>query len=207
MGMYTGLPLIFVEVTMKRFHTLLAAGIVAALAGVPALSFAQLWNQKPAVMPVVVQVNAQGKVTDINPALQLRPWMRQMLIKQIDAWIVNPLTVKGHPVDSRFIIEVAMRTNPAADGKYDVSFVYVKSLPLAYGGPQHWNVINGGLQFALVPDVLQQPGMYNRISGTPYDTSSPYAGYTSSAAPAMAGAAFASGHPAAPAGGAAHGKP
>ncbi|MGH8147287.1 MAG: hypothetical protein ACREPY_13245 [Rhodanobacteraceae bacterium] len=193
---------------MKPLRTLLATGIVVALAVIPAVSSAQLWGQKPQVLPVVVHVDAQGKVTDINPAMQLRPWLRKLLIKQIDAWIVKPLTVKGHPVASRFIIEVAMHTKPTSDGKYDASFVYVKSLPLAYGGPQHWNVINGGLQFALVPNVLQQPGIYNRISGTPYEPSSPYSGYAASAAPAIAGAAAGRRNSGAPAaGGAPHGKP
>ncbi|MGH8234148.1 MAG: hypothetical protein ACREPU_08120 [Rhodanobacteraceae bacterium] len=176
------------------------------MAAAPTLSFAQLWSQRPQVLPIVVEVNNQGRVTDINPAIQLRPWLRKMLIKQIDAWIVKPLTVKGHPVDSRFILEVAMRTQPASDGKYDASFVYVKSLPLAYNGPQHWNVINGGLQFALVPNVLQQSGGYSRYSfeGTPYGPSAGYSGYSSSAARAMAGAAAARGNSGASAGGGSH---
>lgn len=190
---------------MKPFRTLLATSIVVALSAIPAVSSAQLWGQKPEVMPVVVQVNDQGKVTDINPALQLRPWLRKLLIRQIDAWIVKPLTVKGHPVASRFIIEVAMHTKPTSDGKYDTNFVYVKSLPVAYHGPQHWNVIDGGLQFALVPNALQQPGMYNRFSGI--GPSSPYSGFVSSAAPAVAGAAAARANSGAPvAGGAPHGK-
>jgi len=41
---------------------------------------------------------------------------------------------------------------PRKDGKYDANFVYVKSMPLAYGGALHWDVINGGLELALVPD-------------------------------------------------------
>jgi hypothetical protein len=103
-------------------------------------------------MPVVVQVNAQGHVTDILPSQQMEPWARQMLVKQIDAWIAEPAMNRGKATASRFIMEVAMRVQPRKDGKYDANFVYVKSMPLAYGGALHWDVINGGLELALVSD-------------------------------------------------------
>ena len=138
---------------MKPLRASLIAFAIAAFAGAAMASSGSLVNFKPNVMPVVVQVNAQGRVTDILPSLQLAPWERQMLLKQLDAWIVKPAVVKGHPVASRFIIEVAMQTKPRKDGKYDAGFVYVRSLPLAYGGALHWNVINGGLELALVADA------------------------------------------------------
>ena len=72
---------------------------------------------KPTVMPVVVQVDAQGRVTDILPSGQLTPQMRKMLVTQLDAWIIKPATVKGHPVSSRFIVEVAMQAKPRITGR------------------------------------------------------------------------------------------
>ncbi|MGH8146578.1 MAG: hypothetical protein ACREPY_09605 [Rhodanobacteraceae bacterium] len=137
---------------MKLFHASLIACAIAAFTGPALAASGSLVEFKPEVMPVVVQVNAQGQVTNILPSEQLTPWLRKLLIKQLNAWIVKPATVKGHAVGSRFIIEVAMRTTPRTDGKYDASFVYVKSLPMPVGGAAHWNVINGGLEFALVPD-------------------------------------------------------
>ncbi|MBU6417570.1 MAG: hypothetical protein KJS83_10425 [Xanthomonadaceae bacterium] len=108
---------------------------------------------KPQVMPVVVQVDARGQVTDILPSEQLTPRLQTMLIEQLDAWIIKPATVKGRPVSSRFIVEVAMQAKPRKDGNYDASFVYVKSLAMPFAGAVHWNVINGGLELALVSDM------------------------------------------------------
>lgn len=139
---------------MKPLSTSLIAGALVALAGTAMASSGSLVNFKPEVMPVVVQVNARGQVIDILPAVQLSQAYRQLLIKQLDVWITRPAEIKGEPVDSRFIIEVAMQAKPRKDGKYDASFVYVKSMPLAYGGALHWNVINGGLEYALVSDAL-----------------------------------------------------
>lgn len=143
---------------MKALHMSLVACALAAFAGTGFASSGSLVSFKPAVMPVVVQVNTEGKVTSILPAMHLSREYRQLLVKQLDAWIVKPVFVKGHPVASRFIIEVGMRTQPRTDGKYNASFVYVRSLPIPYGGPVHWNVIDGGLRLALVPNVLMFPG-------------------------------------------------
>ena len=138
---------------MKPLHASVIACAIAAFAGTALASSGSLVEFKPQVMPVVVQVDAHGKVTDILPSEQLTPRLQQMLVKQIDAWIVKPATVKGHPVGSRFIVEVAMQAKPRKDGNYDASFVYVKSLAMPFGGVVHWNVINGGLELALVSDM------------------------------------------------------
>lgn len=137
---------------MKALHVSLVASALAALAGTAMASSGSLVEFKPQVMPVVVQVNAQGKVTDVLPPQQLPPKLSQLLVRQLDEWVVKPATVKGHPVASRFIAEVAMRASPRKDGKYEASFVYVKSLPMPFGGAVHWNVIDGGLELALVSD-------------------------------------------------------
>lgn len=138
---------------MKLLHASLIACSIAAFAGTAMASSGSLVEFKPDIMPVVVQVDAHGQVTDVLPSRQLSPWLRKMLVKQLDAWIVKPAAVKGHAVASRFIIEVAMQAKPRQDGQYDANFVYVKSLPLAYGGALHWAVINGGLELALVSDM------------------------------------------------------
>jgi hypothetical protein len=138
---------------MKPSHASLLACAIAAFAGTAVASSGSLVEFKPKVMPVVVQVNAQGRVTDILPSRQLTPGWRQMLVKQLDGWIIRPATVKGHLVGSRFIVEVAMQAKPRKDGNYDASFVYVKSLAMPFAGAVHWNVINGGLELALVSDL------------------------------------------------------
>lgn len=142
---------------MKPFRDSAIACATAAVAGSALASSGSLVDFKPAVMPVVVQVNAQGQVTDILPSEQLTPQWQRLLIKQLDAWIVKPAVWKGRPVASRFIIEVAVQANPRKDGSYDAQFVYVKSLPLAFGGALHWDIINGGLEVALVSDLGANP--------------------------------------------------
>lgn len=138
---------------MNPLRASLLACAVAAFAGTAVASSGSLVEFKPTVMPVVVQVDAQGRVTDILPSEQLTPQMQKMLVKQLDAWIIKPATVKGHPVGSRFIVEVAMQAKPRKDGDYDANFVYVKSMAMPFGGAVHWNVIDGGLELALVSDM------------------------------------------------------
>lgn len=138
---------------MKRLRASLIACAIAAFAGTALASSGSLVEFKPRVMPVVVQVDAQGRVTDILPSEQLTPRLQKMLVNQLDAWIIKPATVKGHPVGSRFIVEVAMQAKPRKDGNYDASFVYVKSVAMPFAGAVHWNVINGGLELALVSDM------------------------------------------------------
>lgn len=152
---------------MKPLRPGLIASALAALAGTAMASSGSLVEFKPQVMPVVVQVNAEGKVTDILPARQLPPKLSRLLAEQLDAWIVKPVTVKGRPVASRFIAEVAMRTKPRKDGEYDATFMYVKGLPMPFGGAVHWNVIDGGLELALVSDDATAPHHEWRL---PYDS-------------------------------------
>lgn len=137
---------------MTLRHAALIAGALATLSGAALASSGSLVQFKPQLMPVLVQVDAQGRVTDIQPSFQLAPWSEKLLAQQLDAWINQPATDHGKPVASRFIIEVAMRAQPREGGKYDATFVYVKTLPLAYGGALHWDVIDGGLEVALVQD-------------------------------------------------------
>lgn len=138
---------------MKPLRASVIACAIAAFAGTAMASSGSIVEFKPRVMPVVVQVDARGQVTDVLPSERLTPAWQSMLIKQLNAWIVKPAIVEDHPVASRFIIEVAMQAKLRKDGKYDANFVYVKSLPMPFGGAVHWNVINGGLELALVSDM------------------------------------------------------
>lgn len=166
---------------MKRLLTILIAGALGATAGVAMASSGSLVNFKPKVMPVVVWVNAQGQVTDISPSEPLRPDVRNLLMKQIDAWIVKPAEVKGRPVASQFIIDVALTATPGKDGDYTTSFVYVDSMAMPFYGPIYWAHIDGGLEVALVSANDMAPRQewrvrYNRVG---YLADSPAARRTS----------------------------
>lgn len=138
---------------MKPFQTSMLLIACTALSGGALAASGSLGGARPQVMPVIVHTDAQGKVTEINPALQLSPKYRQLLIEQLGAWISKPASWKGHPVASTFIVQVGIRAVPRNDGGYTVSYIYAGSQPIAYSGPWHWNVIDDGRQFALVSDL------------------------------------------------------
>lgn len=135
---------------MKALHTSLLGCAIAAFAGTAFAASGIPVQSKPEVMPVVVRVNAQGKVTGILPSQQMTPRWRSLLREQLDAWITKPATEKGKPVASAFIVEVAMQAKPRKDGKYDANFVYVKSLPMPVYGAVYWEHTNFPPQLALV---------------------------------------------------------
>lgn len=159
---------------MNSFRASLIFCAIAAFAGTAMASSGSLVEFKPQVMPVLVQVDARGRVTDVQPSFQLTPWSQKLLTQQLDAWISQPASDNGHPVSSRFIVEVAMHTIQRKDGKYDASFVYVKSLPAPPGGAMHWNIINGGLEIALVEDGTGRPAW-----NAPFPTHEPRAVFAS----------------------------
>ncbi|HEX5353677.1 MAG TPA: hypothetical protein VFW60_06330 [Rhodanobacteraceae bacterium] len=135
---------------MKALHTSLLGCAIAAFAGTAFAASGIPVQSKPEVMPVVVRVNAQGKVTEILPSQHMTPRWRSLLRAQLDAWITKPATEKGKPVASAFIVEVAMQAKPRKDGKYDANFVYVKSLPMPVYGAVYWEHTNFPPQLALV---------------------------------------------------------
>ncbi len=150
---------------MKVLHTSLLGCAIAALAGTAFAASGIPINSKPEVMPVVVRVNAQGKVTGILPSRQLTPRWRSMLVKQLNEWITKPATEKGKPVASAFVVEVAMRAVQRKDGKYDTNFVYVKSLPMPVYGAVYWEHTNFPPQLALVgSDWMPAIGPVWRVS-------------------------------------------
>lgn len=135
---------------MKAMRTVLFGSVLVAFSGI-ALAASGSPPQTKGVLPVVVDVNAQGKVTDIVPAGHLSPQWNALLRKQLDAWITEPAHDKnGKPMDSRFVVEVKVNTQQRQDGKYDASFAYVKSLPVPISGPVHWEHRTNPQQLVLV---------------------------------------------------------
>jgi len=81
--------------------------------------------------PVYVQVNAQGKITEINPAYPLSDGLKRLLRANLNEMIHTPAIGKdGKPVPSQFIITVALKVEPLSTGDYDAEFTYVSSIPL-----------------------------------------------------------------------------
>lgn len=114
-----------------------ASSIYAASTGPESL------NQfTPHVLPVLVKVDDQGKVTEVSPAYKLRPKFRRLLRKTLDEMITAPAHQDGHAIASQFVINMVTKATPRDDGKYDFGFTYVSTQPVP-SGSWYWNHIDG----------------------------------------------------------------
>lgn len=128
---------------MNRFLPLAFFGMLAAGSGVAVASSWSLNEFKPKVLPVLVQVNAHGKITDASPSTELSPQINRLLRKNLAEMISKPATDRhGRPISSQFIINLALQTSPRPEGDYDVSFAYVSSKPVP-SGSWYWVHIDG----------------------------------------------------------------
>jgi len=100
------------------------------------------------VMPVLVQVNSDGQVTDVSPAMELSPGINQLLRTKLGEMISNPAIDKqGRAISSQFVINMTVQASLLDDGNYDTHFTYLSTEPLPVGS-WHW-VHLGGDQIAL----------------------------------------------------------
>lgn len=135
---------------MKLARLSAAFGVLAICTGAAAAGPASLNQFRPKVMPVLVQVNSQGKVIEASPAFELTPRLTRLLRANLDEMISHPATDKqGHPVSSQFIINLATQATPLSKGTYSVRFAYVSASPVP-AGSWYWVHING-VQLALAP--------------------------------------------------------
>jgi hypothetical protein len=93
-------------------------------------------------MPVLVHVDARGKVTEVSPSAELSPKVSRLLRQNLDELITKPATEHGRPVSSQFVINLAMQASPREDGDYLARFVYVSSSPVP-NGSWYWVHIDG----------------------------------------------------------------
>ena len=125
--------------------TCLAVAVIAMLgsAGATADDSMSL-NQFPhMVEPVLVQVNAQGKVTAASPAYRLTPRLDRLMRANLDQMIRKPAVDKhGKPIPSQFIMNLAVRTEPRAGGDYSAWFAYVSAKPVPPGS-WYWVHLDG----------------------------------------------------------------
>lgn len=128
---------------MRALSFAVAAMAALGCAGVSADDSMSL-NQFPRkVEPVLVQVNAQGKVTEASPAYPLTPKLGRLLRANLDEMIRKPAVDKdGKPVSSQFVMNVALRATPRASGDYDVQFAYVSTNPVP-NGSWYWVHMDG----------------------------------------------------------------
>lgn len=101
-------------------------------------------NQFPhRVEPVLVRVDASGKVTQASPAYELPPRVTRLLQDNLDEMIRKPATDKhGKPVPSQFIMNVALQAKPNGAGAYEAYFTYVSTKPVPPGS-WYWVHLDG----------------------------------------------------------------
>lgn len=126
---------------MKPIGAFLLLGTLAAGQGASATSMSI--NQfTPRVLPVLVQVDRHGKVTDVSPSVDLSPRYDRLLRQTLDEMITRPANDHGRPVASQFVINLGLQASSRADGNYDARFVYVSTSPVPPGS-WYWVHIDG----------------------------------------------------------------
>ena len=84
-------------------------------------------------IPVIVKVDNKGVVTDVEPAYEVRPSFKHLLKDTLSKMITKPAMKEGKPVDSQFVITLAVMTTTGADNKQLTSFKYLTAKPLPSG--------------------------------------------------------------------------
>ncbi|WP_255324918.1 hypothetical protein [Rhodanobacter sp. OR444] len=117
--------------------------MLAAGTGAAATPSGSLNEFRPKVLPVLVQVNAQGKITDASPAMKLPPSLDRLMRANLNEMISKPATdKKGRPIASQFIANLVLHTTPRTEGGYDAQFVYESISPVP-SGSWYWVHIDG----------------------------------------------------------------
>lgn len=128
---------------MKTLQSAVIAGILVATTGVAMASSGSLSEFKPRFLPVLVQVDSHGKVTEASPANELPPHLRRLLRSNLDEMISKPATDKhGRPMASQVIINLVLKTTPNENGRYDAQFAYLSTAPVP-SGSWYWVHIDG----------------------------------------------------------------
>ena len=131
--------------------------IVALLGGTSAAADDSMsLNQfRHKVEPVLMRVNAQGKVTEASPAYSLPLRLNRLLRTNLDEMIKKPAVDKhGKPVSSQFIMNVALRAEPRSTGDYNAHFAYVSTAPIPPGS-WYWVHLDGDRLALASQDMFQ----------------------------------------------------
>lgn len=118
---------------MKMLLSLSMAGCLAMAATLASADGFSLNRFPNHVLPVLVQVDSHGKVTDVSSAIELTPRFDRLLRETLDELITKPAALHGKPVASQFVMNLGMQTKQRPDGNYDASFVYLSASPVPAG--------------------------------------------------------------------------
>lgn len=158
---------------MKRLHTMAFFGLLSVAGSVAMASSGALSPFKPGLLPVLVQVDAHGKITEISPAIELSPQIKRLLAQNLGEMITKPAFDHGKPISSQFVVNLALQTTPLEGGNYDAQFAYVSTAPVP-AGSWHWVDVEGR-RFALAGPHFNSPAHmpFNDSRPAGYQISSP----------------------------------
>ncbi|PWK91889.1 hypothetical protein [Fulvimonas soli] len=146
---------------MKRLRIAALAGALLMASHAALAASSSLSPFPPKLLPVLVNVNAQGKVTKASPAMELPPNLNRLLQQNLDELITGPAHARDRAVSSQFIVNLYLKTAPRADGSFDASFAYASTQPVPPGS-WHWANIDDR-RLALVSDSARPYRMINRV--------------------------------------------
>lgn len=88
-------------------------------------------------LPVIVNVDKKGSVSEIIPAYRISPGFRNMVRDTLSKMITSPAMRDGKPVSSQLVITLGVVQKQLAGGKSSVSLKFLASKPLPAGN-WHW---------------------------------------------------------------------
>ncbi|WP_130617674.1 hypothetical protein [Dyella amyloliquefaciens] len=138
---------------MKRSHVVAFVGALSVMGGaaMASTSSGSLNPFPQRVLPVLVQVNSDGKVTSASPAITLEPQMSRLLSKNVSEMVTRPAEAHGRPIASQFILNLQLEAEKRPDGNYDAHFVSVSTQPVPAGN-WHWVDVEGRMWALAGPD-------------------------------------------------------
>jgi hypothetical protein len=118
---------------MRTLTKTLILGASLACSGLASAGSWSIAQPKSRFLPVLIQVNEQGAITNVSPAEELPPRVDRLLRQNLDEMISGPAKLHHQAVASQAIITVALSATKRPSGDYSAHFAYVGKAPVPAG--------------------------------------------------------------------------
>ncbi len=127
---------------MNKFNVIALSGLLSLSCLAALAESASLDQPTLRFIPVLVQVNAVGKVVNVSPSADLPRSLDRVLRNNLDEMISGPAILNGKAVPSQLVVNLELQTTPQTEGKYSAQFAYVSSAPVP-AGSWYWAHTSG----------------------------------------------------------------